>query len=62
MEPPAPNELGKLGRLILAVGRQKTRCRLDLDALQAGKPISLAGTDLTFTLVKAECGSWTCSP
>ena len=52
IEPPTLNELGKLGRLILVVGPQKTRCRIDLDAVQAGKPIDLANTDLTFTLVK----------
>ncbi len=51
-DPPAQADLGKLGRLILLVGRQKTRCTIDLDTLQDDKPVSLPGTDLELRLVK----------
>jgi hypothetical protein len=52
VRPPAQTELGKAGRLVLLVGRQKTRCQVDLDALEPGEPIPLPGTDVEFTLVK----------
>jgi hypothetical protein len=52
MEPPAPSELGKLGRLVLLVGREKVRCVVDLDTLTPGKSVELPGTGARLTLLK----------
>jgi hypothetical protein len=52
VDPPATKDLGTLGRLVLLVGKEKTRCAIDLDKVKPGETIPLAGTDVTFTLAK----------
>jgi hypothetical protein len=52
VEPPEQAKLGKLGRLILLVGREKTRCEIDLDDLDFDEAFTLPGTDVEFTLLK----------
>jgi hypothetical protein len=52
LTPPPPTKMGKLGEIVLAVGRERKVCRLALDGLKAGQAVDLPGTDLRFTLRK----------
>ena len=50
LAPPAPEQMGKLGQLVLLVGPEKKPCRILLNPDRIDQPLDLPGTDLRLTL------------
>jgi hypothetical protein len=51
LAPPAKEDLGEQGRLVLLLGREGQRREIDLDTVAEGKAVPLEGTEWTFTLL-----------
>jgi hypothetical protein len=52
LTPPSAAELGTNGQLVLAIGPERTLCRVSLDRVKVGDTINLEGTGLKLTLKK----------